>query len=259
MPGRRVIRTVLLTHFAAAAFGALPGVPEAPDTLRDAPWLKIGNDSWGILSGQDDNRTAELAGGFHIGPTTVVIDHSMLTAVKVSDVGGQPTRIDELIVTIGTEILPGITFGSGGIVRGNLEGQVMQDAFHRITASGAQYHAPFDGTSRAGLAYALADGHWTVPDAEITLFGSASGTATTDGEYLGDVFAGLGLHDDISLHVGIREQFRHTTLASPTIRRVFAYESGTWVDVGCAFWRVEVAMRYSPLHQESVADLTLRF
>lgn len=256
-----MIRTLVLASLATVAFGALPGVPEAPDALGDSSWLKIGNDSWAMLPGPDDNRTAEMSGGFSIGPATVVIDHSMLTALSVDPVDGQQTRIDELVATAGTGIGRYITLGLGGIVRGNLEGQAIQDAFHRATRSGPQNHAPYDASSYAGIAYALASGRWKVPDGDLTLFSSASGTATTDGEYLGDVFAGFGVHDadEGSVHIGVREQFRHTTLSSPTIQRVFAYESGTWLDLGCAFLRTEVGLRYSPFHHESVADLTLRF
>lgn len=254
-----MIRTLVLANLATVAFGALPGVPEAPDAMRDSPWLKIGNDSWAVPAGPDDNRTAEMSGGFRIGPATIVIDHSTLTAFGVFDGGGQPTRIDEMIVTAGTKVGRFVTIGLGGIARGNLEGQVVQDSFHGATRSGVRYHEPYDDTSYAGIAYALASGRWKVPNGDLTLFASASGTATTDGEDLGDVFFGFGLYEVASLHIGIREQVRHTALSSPTIKRVFTYESGTWVDVGIAFWRVELALRYSPFHHESVADITLRF
>lgn len=250
-----MIRTIVLASLATATFGALPGVPEAPDALRDSPWLKIGNDSWVMLPGPDDNRTAEMSGGFFIGPATVVIDHSTLTAIGVD----QPTRIDELMATAGTGIGRYVTLGLGGIVRGNLEGQVVQDRFHRTTRSGPQFHEPYDASSYAGIAYALASGRWKVPDGDLMLFSSVSGTATTDGEYLGDVFAGFGVYDEVLVHIGVREQFRHTTLTSPTLQRVFAYESGAWLDMGCAFLRTEVGLRYSPVHRESVADLTFRF
>lgn len=268
----RPILSLTLLFLAAHLSAALPGVPEAPDALHEGAWVKIGNDSWALPPGPDDNRTAEESFGFHLGRVVFDADHSMLTAFGVFDTGGQPTRIDELLVTAGIKVVSGealgVTLGVGGIARGNLEGQVLQDTFHRYTASGVQYHEPFDASSYAGLVYGLVEGRFQISpkDSDITLFYSASGTATNDGELLADVFAGVGLYQTEtkeffanSLHIGVREQFRHSSLVSPTIRRVFDYESGTWVDFGFAFWRIEVDFRYSPFHQQSVADLTYRF
>lgn len=267
-----IYRSLTLMLLAAHLSAALPGVPEAPDALHDGAWVTLSNDSWALPPGPDDNRTAEESFGFHLGRVVFDVDHSMLTAFGVFASGGQPTRIDELMATAGVKVASyeafRATIGVGAVARGNLAGQIIQDGFHRYTASGVQYHEPFDSKSYAGLAYGLIEGRYAVSpkDSDLTLFYSASGTVTNDGEALADLFAGVGLHQEetkqfaaTSMHIGVREQFRSTSLSSPTIRRVFDYESGTWLDFGFAFWRIEVEMRYSPFHQQSVGDLTYRF
>lgn len=236
-----LIMVLVVSHLHAA----LPGVPETPGS-----WVSVGNDSFGLPPGPDDNRTAEESGGFTAAGYVFVVDDSMLTAEGAAT----KSRTDEITATVGREVLTSpelaITLGVGGRVRGNLGGQTLQNRFHAYTRSGVQFDLPCEAYSLAPLAYGLAKGA-----VGYALY-SVSGTATADGELSADVFVGVGVQ---AVYAGLREQLRYSHLSSPTISRVFDYENGLWVDVGVRFWHLELSNSFSVSHRQAVATVTYRF
>lgn len=250
---------MLTAALALLALAAVPGTPEPQpgDTGEDGLFLAWGNDFFGLPPGPDDNRTNQVTAWSRCGGWSAVVDDSMLTHFDDRD-HRTGARSDELTVSAGYELVPGLVAGLGYRCRGSIGGAELQSLAHRSTASGAPVDVGYDRRASAPLAF----GVYVTGDTPADGAGYQAVTgllATTDGDVaLDQATRAVWRHRWLTLWAGPRYQYRQTPAAAGAARRaVDAFERGSWVDAGVRFGWFTFESRYCLARGSAVGMVTV--